>query len=103
MLTQPKNNFNIVYLHFRYIRLKIRVRFIKGLSQGVFVTGTVCRPGPFVVGTVCRRDCLLPGAFVSGMFVSGGFVAGSVCLGYVGRCTGNSIGGLNKIQIPGFR
>ena len=58
--------------------MKIRGRFIKGLSQGGFVAGYECRPGPFVAGTVCR-----PGLCVAGV----------LCLGYVCRRAGLSQGG----------
>ena len=71
VLTQPNKFFYIVYLYFRYDRMRVWVRFTNRLS-----------PGLFVAGTVCRRDGLLQGPFVSGTFV-----AGTVCLGSVGRCT----------------
>ena len=61
VLTQPNKFFYIVYLYFRYDRMRVRVRFTNRLS-----------PSPFVA-----RD----------RSSQGWFVAGTVCLGSVGRCT----------------
>ena len=74
VLTQPNKFFYIVYLYFRYDRMRVRVRFTNRLSPGPFVAGTVCRPGPFVAGMVCRRDPLSRVRLSQGPFVSGPLV-----------------------------